>query len=88
VRRWQGPYAASEETIRYVTLSMAEAERETFLADLHVGVINIARKDRDRHRAWITKGASTPGGGDNILVKMQPQRWLTADCSKLMSKSE
>lgn len=32
--------------MRYVTLSMAEAERETFLADLHVGVINIARKDR------------------------------------------
>ena len=143
-----------------MSLKMTKPEREVFLADLHVGVISIAEKDRGPLTApiwygyepggelWILtertsrKGrllqeagrfslvaqTETPpykyvsvegpvtsiekpdlerderpmahrylgqqlgdgyieatrgdGGGDNILVKMRPQRWLTTDYAK------
>jgi nitroimidazol reductase NimA-like FMN-containing flavoprotein (pyridoxamine 5'-phosphate oxidase superfamily) len=141
-----------------MSLKMSKAEREAFLADLHVGVISIAEKDRGPLTApiwygyepggelWILTDRSsrkgrllkeagrfslvaqtetppykyvsvegpvtsieksdlerdarpmahrylgqefgdgyieaTRGEGDNILVKMRPQRWLTTDYSK------
>ena len=50
-----------------MSLKMTKAEREAFLADLHVGVISIAEKDRGPLTAPIWYG-SEPGGEIWILT--------------------
>jgi nitroimidazol reductase NimA-like FMN-containing flavoprotein (pyridoxamine 5'-phosphate oxidase superfamily) len=50
-----------------MSLKMTKAERETFLSDLHVGVISIAEKDRGPLTAPIWYGYE-PGGELWILT--------------------
>jgi nitroimidazol reductase NimA-like FMN-containing flavoprotein (pyridoxamine 5'-phosphate oxidase superfamily) len=50
-----------------MSLKMSKSERETFLADLHVGVISIAEKDRGPLTAPIWYGYE-PGGELWILT--------------------
>jgi nitroimidazol reductase NimA-like FMN-containing flavoprotein (pyridoxamine 5'-phosphate oxidase superfamily) len=56
-----------------MSLKMTKAERETFLADLHVGVISIAEKDRGPLTAPIWYGYE-PGGELWILTERSSRK--------------
>ena len=56
-----------------MSLKMTKEERETFLADLHVGVISIAEKDRGPLTAPIWYGYE-PGGELWILTERNSRK--------------
>lgn len=57
-----------------MSLSMSRAEREEFLAGVHVGVLGVASDDGGPLTVpvWYT-------GGTQVMIRMTPEHWLTAD---------
>ena len=69
-----------------MSLRMTKAEREEFLAGLHVGIISIAEPGRGPLAVPIWYGYE-PGGElwISMLVKMRPEHWLSVDYAKEFS---
>ena len=69
-----------------MSLNMSRAEREEFLAGLHVGVLAVAladgaeRLELARRYLGIAGGdayiAANPGGSQ-VMIRMTPEHWLS-----------
>jgi nitroimidazol reductase NimA-like FMN-containing flavoprotein (pyridoxamine 5'-phosphate oxidase superfamily) len=67
-----------------MSLSMSRAEREEFLAGLHVGVLSVASPDgRGPLTApvWYTYQpggtVNVSTGGSQVMIRLTPEHWLS-----------
>jgi hypothetical protein len=58
------------------SLSMSRAEREAFLAGTHVAILG------PQMGAAYMKATYPTGLSDQVIVRLRPQRWSTADFRK------
>jgi nitroimidazol reductase NimA-like FMN-containing flavoprotein (pyridoxamine 5'-phosphate oxidase superfamily) len=81
-----------------MSLAMTRAERESFLAEVHVGVISIEEPGRGPlsvpiwyayppgGELWLVTDRDSRKGresrGGSIRVSLRPERWLSVDYSK------
>jgi hypothetical protein len=62
--------------------SMSREEREQFLAGVHVAVLSVASPDGGGQEGGDAYVSANPTGGQ-IVFRMTPERWLTADFNKV-----